>query len=361
MPTSETIANVGECFLCIGETQRASEIWKCENQRLTYSGDDNPGLERLHPTVYSISPQASDRQLHRRLVLWRLFVCSSLINDTEWLLRSADTLRHYDSDFAELTNLFALLQTGRPSLALTTLQNIEQSKTNNSLLNVCRDLYKADAILETEVGGQRGILGISSLFKHSQFDRFQWGLAVVTTPDSTQREMRAILNNNRGISFILDGNVHAATSCFQESCNLLGPIMAKSKNRTTPIALLPPFFNLALIYWKEHKIKDAIDIWGEIRGISSEILSGNDAVNARELENLGKSSARAFLLLNPDTSSSLHVPLWGDLVSMKKQIFLFDSIILQSAAERQQQQFLVSWANVIVFTESAYNPREDGR
>lgn len=340
-----------ECFSQLGKPQRAQTLLKSLWQEVCSSREEpSKGRASFSTSEYTLSKSTSSNQReHHLLLLWRIFLSSSLTNDIECLLQTANALQKYNFQFASLANTFALLQGGRPSAALDGFERVVTSNSKDMLWSICKSLYKVDAKLETETRGKFGVLN-SSLCEKA-LTMFHRDVLLESVPESTQQEFLALLHNNCGISQILDGNMDEAVKHFQSACEQLKN--SESRSGGIQCGLLQPYFNLALVYWRERRINEAIDVWSTARGFP---LFKPHTPILLELEELLDTSMQAYFneCRCQEDDMSCHVSAWGVRHSpARKQLFLMDCIVLQSAVQMRRDSFLTSWTRELTLPSAS--------
>lgn len=341
---TETIVNVVECFLYLGEARQAEGLLLRSLQLSSVEDSSRSYYEPSFRHSISFDNTYSSVEIQRRL-LWLTFLVASLTQDTNRLLQSANDMNTHDYEFFQLGNIFALLQSGRP---LAALKNIS-SKTAGQVANlgervnapiaVLYALYEAECKLELELHGRDGVLRMPYLCKRAMH-MSQSHLVADTAPCTASTELQVILYNNMAVSYIIEGKTEAAMECFEKACQL-SERMHFQENGKFCLSLLQPHFNLALHHIQANNLNGALKAWRVARHYR--FSSASSLLELKTM--LDKSIQYHFESIShtESLSASLHTTSWKPGLFDKRQVFLMDCITLLAAIEIRQTDCITRW------------------
>jgi hypothetical protein len=324
---ADIISNLAECFLFLGEARRAKDLLLYLNKTPKPEKDCSPTTG----TTMILSTQDNGSDEHT--TLWRTFLTTTLDQDHIATMRMADKLLHSvrSPGHAILSHIFALLQAGRPTLALKAVRRERIAGT--SPYSIASAMYEADAMLmagrEFDGSDSKGVSRVALLA-----DSANARLALLSTNHSREaRLLCAVVYNNRGISKLLGGKSDEALESFRISVRALDLIGDHGGN-------LQSHFNLCLLLWKKQQTNDAMRVWLSARGINDGPDKSKVGLKTHLERALGNYLAeqRRTNEKNKSLSSSRHVPTWlvnslGGMDPM--QVLLMDCIMVQCAIETQ--------------------------
>lgn len=299
--------------------------------------NETPEAEKDSSPATTINLSTQDDGVDDNTTLWRAFLVTSLDQDhiatiilTEKLLQSVSSRQH-----AITSHIFALLQAGRPSLALKASRKERIAVT--SPCSIAIDMYEADAMLQTERGDgsdENGVLRVSSLA-----DSANAHLLLLSTNHSREaRMLRATVWNNRGVSQLVGGKTDEALECLRASVKEIDLIEDHGN--------LQPHFNLCLLLWRKEQIVDAVRVWLSARGMNESPDKMQVGLETHFERSVGKYLAEQRCVNEKDTPvSSWHVPTWqtNGLGCMDQiQVLLMDCIMVQFALEMKNAQIATS-------------------
>lgn len=331
---SDIISNLAECFLFLGETRRTKDLL------LYLNNTAKPEKECSLTNGSKMNLSVQDNGTDEHTILWRAFLTTTLDTDHIATMRMADKLLHSVSSpgHAILSHIFALLQAGRPTLALKAVQRERIAVT--SPCSIASAMYEADAMLMAERGFDPSTsTGISRVALLA--DSANTRLALLSTNHSREaRLLRAVVFNNRGISRLLEGKSDEALEFFRISVRALDLIGDHGGK-------LQPYFNLCLLLWMKQQTHDAVRIWLAARGIYDSPDKSQVGFDTYLNRAVGKYLAEQQRTneKNKSTSSSRHVPNWlvNGLGCMDPiQVLLMDCIMVQCAIEMKDAQVVTS-------------------
>jgi hypothetical protein len=331
---SDIISNLAECFLFLGEARHAKDLLLYLNKAPKLETDCSPTTD----TTMNLSTQ--DNGINEHTALWRTFTATTLDQDHIATMIMADKLLHSLSSswHAIVSHIFALLQAGRPALALKAVQSERIAVT--SLYSIVSAMYEADAMLMAErgFGGSKSTdISRVALLADSANTR----LALLSTNHSREaRLLRAVVFNNQGISRLLGGKSDEALEFFRMSVRELDLIGDRGRK-------LHPYFNLCLLLWRKQQTNDAVRLWLAARGVNDGPDKSQVGFETYLKRAVGKYLAeqRRAYEKKKSPSSSRHVPTWlaNDLGCMDPiQVLLMDCITVQCAIEMKGAQVVTS-------------------
>jgi len=357
----ETIENMVQCFVALGRNEPAVELLLYLLQKQASTNIDekdtnatpalastnhchmgttlvisNSGVSSLSSLslLQSDSDECHGSRNERRRLLCQLFSCASCTNDWATCLTVAEELcqddnqelqhhsHHFWSSASECAHVFALLQAGRPTLALSLLETTTTTTTTtcddersmmdheavvlsqttapsrlNSLAKILMLLYTADAIISTEQGFHDDIVqmnGPNTKDDNNDNDNDNSGISKVDSltkmavvilekirNDTTNNKDSKLANvvddleiavkTNRGIALIMVGKPMEAMKCFQEAsiCSCHRSKNGPTSSSSTSTTRLEPHVNIFLSLWKHGYHNDAARVWLRARDMDN--------------------------------------------------------------------------------------------
>ena len=332
-------------LLHLGEIKGADELLIISLSSKASEGSATKTADYHLPTNCRASSDES-RQM-RNLCL--TFLVASLLNNTERMLQSAnDLVSSKPCSGFELVELFALLQSNRPGLALESLlNNINGTEQfSRPIFDIGSALYEADCYVGLETDG---IVFVPSLLEKALGEYKRTAGTGLRQQSQHDHLLQAIIYNNRGIAYVMEGNMDLAGGYFKEACKALEQArLLQAYNCSS----LQPYFNLTLLHFCKGSIHNAMETWMYGRGMSPFV----NALSTKELKSMFQQALEGYQAQvrgSDDTAEScealslhtLHIHPWNPQIPERTHIFLMDCIILLCAVEKRQLYVFSQWAN----------------
>jgi hypothetical protein len=334
----EVVSNIVECFLQLGEPNRALSLLLHLLHEKT-AVDATPHAK----TLLYLSKPAAPKKDPKNSFLWRIYQAASLATAHATAVAVAEELHSQQGAYSDVAYAHSLLQMDCPSRSLQ-LCAIEHSIC---LKNVAFSLYKAEISLSQKArtvqpssgrlvpsSGGTSIAAIESLVETALNSYTQCYFVDDRVEQKViDAEIRTILYNNRGIAHVMNGEDEAALICFRRACTTLSSIASPSC-----VLLLQPFFNLSCLFWKEHRMVEATKVWLPIRGIPLE----ETGFDLSMLGTLFADALRLFLTsaqLSRCSANGIHIPKSIDEIHVE-MVTILDMILMQCGIELANNAFL---------------------
>jgi tetratricopeptide (TPR) repeat protein len=309
-----TILNIAECFLSIGEVDRALALYEYARRNITCSTIHKQTAQQ----IFSLGSLANDPTLDEFLC-WSTIVAASLKGASTVLLESIDYLLSTSNTWATVLFVFACLEAECPRRALKAIQSRKKQNLSDPIERILLNLYEADALFHTGHEAGTAVTNLDSAL------HILCSELVECSPSHTGT-IRACIFSNRGVIHLVSGDEKEALSYFYASCACVLP---------TPLQSLCPHFNQALLLWKHHNLTSALEHWIEIRG---DIIQDFESLPAALLDR-----CQLFSIIT-DTAESCY-STWKPLSTIpSRAVILLDLALLEAATQRKKEE---AWARFL--------------